>query len=25
VALDLMRVIYVMVDHEDHRVGFGQR
>jgi hypothetical protein len=25
VALDLMRVIYVMVDDEDHRVGFGQR
>ena len=25
VALDLMRVLYVQVDHEDHRVGFGQR
>ena len=24
-ALDLMRVLYVLVDHEDHRVGFGQR
>jgi hypothetical protein len=25
VALDLKRVVYVLVDHEDHRVGFGQR
>ncbi len=25
VALDLSRVLYVMVDHEDHRVGFGTR
>jgi hypothetical protein len=25
VALDLSRVLYVLVDHEDHRVGFGQR
>jgi hypothetical protein len=25
VALDLGRVVYVLVDHEDHRVGFGQR
>ena len=23
VALDLSRVLYVLVDHEDHRVGFG--
>lgn len=23
VALDLRRVVYVLVDHEDHRVGFG--
>ena len=23
VALDLKRVLYVLVDHEDHRVGFG--
>jgi hypothetical protein len=23
VALDLSRVLYVHVDHEDHRVGFG--
>jgi hypothetical protein len=23
VALDLGRVLYVLVDHEDHRVGFG--
>ncbi len=23
VALDLRRVLYVLVDHEDHRVGFG--
>ena len=25
VALHLKRVVYVLVDHEDHRVGFGQR
>jgi hypothetical protein len=25
VALDLSRILYVLVDHEDHRVGFGQR
>jgi len=25
VALDLRRVVYVLVDHEDHRVGFGTR
>lgn len=25
VALDLKRVLYVLVDHEDHRVGFGTR
>ena len=25
VALDLSRVLYVLVDHEDHRVGFGHR
>ncbi|HUA49028.1 MAG TPA: hypothetical protein VMA77_27585 [Solirubrobacteraceae bacterium] len=25
IALDLSRVLYVLVDHEDHRVGFGQR
>ncbi len=23
VALDLGRVVYVQVDHEEHRVGFG--
>ena len=23
VALDLKRVVYVLVDNEDHRVGFG--
>ena len=23
VALDLDSVVYVLVDHEDHRVGFG--
>ena len=23
VALDLSRVLYVLVDHEEHRVGFG--
>jgi hypothetical protein len=23
VALDLKSVVYVLVDHEDHRVGFG--
>lgn len=23
VALDLKRVVYVLVDHEGHRVGFG--
>ena len=23
VALDLAKVIYVLVDHEEHRVGFG--
>jgi hypothetical protein len=23
VALDLRRVVYVLVDHEGHRVGFG--
>jgi hypothetical protein len=23
VALDLARVVYVLVDHEGHRVGFG--
>jgi hypothetical protein len=23
VALDLARVVYVLVDHEEHRVGFG--
>ena len=23
VALDLQRVLYVLVDHEEHRVGFG--
>jgi hypothetical protein len=23
VALDLGRVVYVLVDHEEHRVGFG--
>jgi hypothetical protein len=25
VALDLRRVVYILVDHEDHRVGFGTR
>jgi hypothetical protein len=25
VALDLTRVLYVLVDHEEHRVGFGTR
>jgi hypothetical protein len=25
VALDIKRVLYVLVDHEDHRVGFGTR
>jgi hypothetical protein len=25
VALDLSRVLYVLVDHEEHRVGFGTR
>ena len=24
-ALNLKRVVYVLVDHEDHRVGFGTR
>jgi hypothetical protein len=23
VALDLRKTVYVLVDHEDHRVGFG--
>lgn len=23
VALNLKRVVYILVDHEDHRVGFG--
>jgi hypothetical protein len=23
IALNLKRVVYVLVDHEDHRVGFG--
>jgi hypothetical protein len=23
VAVDLSKVVYVMVDHEEHRVGFG--
>jgi hypothetical protein len=23
VALDLGKVVYVLVDHEEHRVGFG--
>jgi hypothetical protein len=23
VALDLKKVVYVLVDHEEHRVGFG--
>jgi hypothetical protein len=23
IALDLSRVVYVLVDHEPHRVGFG--
>jgi hypothetical protein len=25
VALDLGKVVYVLVDHEEHRVGFGTR
>jgi hypothetical protein len=25
VAIDLSRIQYVLVDHEDHRVGFGNR
>jgi hypothetical protein len=25
IALNLKRVLYVLVDHEDHRVGFGTR
>ena len=25
VALHLRRVVYILVDHEDHRVGFGTR
>jgi hypothetical protein len=25
VALDLDKVVYVLVDHEEHRVGFGTR
>ncbi len=25
VALDLRKVVYVLVDHEEHRVGFGTR
>jgi hypothetical protein len=25
VALHLKRVVYVLVDHEEHRVGFGNR
>jgi hypothetical protein len=24
VALDLTKIVYVLVDHEEHRVGFGQ-
>lgn len=23
VALDLTKIVYVLVDHEEHRVGFG--
>jgi hypothetical protein len=23
VALDLSKIVYVLVDHEEHRVGFG--
>jgi hypothetical protein len=23
VAIDLARIVYVLVDHEEHRVGFG--
>jgi hypothetical protein len=23
IAIDLSRVVYVLVDHEEHRVGFG--
>jgi hypothetical protein len=23
VALDLAKVVYVLVDHDEHRVGFG--
>ena len=23
IALDLAKVVYVLVDHEEHRVGFG--
>jgi hypothetical protein len=23
VAVDLSRIVYVLVDHEEHRVGFG--
>ena len=23
VALDLQKIVYVLVDHEEHRVGFG--
>jgi hypothetical protein len=23
VALDLAKIVYVLVDHEEHRVGFG--
>jgi hypothetical protein len=23
IALDLSRIVYVLVDHEEHRVGFG--
>ncbi len=25
VALDLGKIVYVLVDHEEHRVGFGTR
>ncbi len=25
VALDLAKIVYVLVDHEEHRVGFGTR
>ncbi len=25
VAVDLGKVVYVLVDHEEHRVGFGTR